>query len=188
MIDTREEFKNIANAGEQMATAFADFLTALIKRQGVIEDFDAYEIVKYVSQGGSTIQTCVSLDRVDLMSELLKKHHVSYLCVNSTDPQTGESNYIFIMKNERGVRNAFSVVQQEFQLMLDTEKKEISPQSFASLFKDENIGVVNNLTPKEILAFRNVSKHYDMRYTVTAGEKGVRTVFTVAIPKCYMKP
>lgn len=171
MIDTREEFKNIANAGEQMATAFADFLTALIKRQGFIEDFDAYEIVKYVSQGGSTIQTCVSLDRVDLMSELLKKHHVSYLCVNSTDPQTGESNYIFIMKNERGVRNAFSVVQQEFQLMLDTEKKEIPPQSFASLFKDENIGIVNNLTPEEILAFRNVSKHYDMRYTVTAGEK-----------------
>ena len=58
MIDNREEFRNIANATEQMTTAFADFLTALLKRQGFIEDFDAYDIVKYVSEGGSTIQTC----------------------------------------------------------------------------------------------------------------------------------
>ena len=136
MIDNHEEFRNIANATEQMTTAFADFLTALLKRQGYIEDFDAYDIVKYVSEGGSTIQTCVSLDRVDLMSELLRKEHVSYLCVNNTDPQTGDINTIFIMKNERDVRNAFSVVQQEFQLMLDTEKKEIPPQSFVTLFRE----------------------------------------------------
>ena len=178
MIDNREEFRNIANATEQMTTAFADFLTALLKRQGFIEDFDAYDIVKYVSEGGSTIQTCVSLDRVDLMSELLRKEHVSYLCVNNTDPQTGDINTIFIMKNERSVRNAFSVVQQEFQLMLDTEKKEIPPQSFVSLFKEQNIGVVDNLTPEEVLAFRNVSKHYDMRYAVASGEKrGTHSIY-----------
>ena len=171
MIDNREEFKTIANTGEQIATAFADFLTALIKRQGYIEDFDAYEIVKHVSQGGNTIQTCVSMDRVDLMAELLKKEHVSYLCVNNTDPQTGENNYIFIMKDTVAVRDSFKVVQNEFQIRLDTEKKELSPQSFISLYKEQNIGTLDNLTPEEVIAFRHVSKHYDMHYTVVLGEK-----------------
>lgn len=171
MNETREEFKNIANTGEQVAGAIADFLTALLRRQGYIEDFDAYAIVNHVSNGGSTIQTSVSVERVNMMSELLKKHHVSYLCVNNTDPLTREQNYVFIMKDTKSVRNSFGEIQKEFQILLDIEKKELTPQSFASLFKGEKIGVMDNLTPEEILAFREVSKDYEFLFTVVTGEK-----------------
>lgn len=171
MIDNREEFKDIAHTGEQMANVVLDFLIALLKREGYIEDFSSYAIIHHISNGGSTIQTSVSMERVDVMTELLKKHHVSFLCINNTDPLTKEQNYVFVMKDIKSVRNSFDEIQKEFQILLDNEKKEVMPQTFLSLYKNEKVGVIDNLTSEEVLAFREVSKEYEFQYTVATGEK-----------------
>ena len=177
MIDTSSEFRTVADVTQQLSNSIIDLFTALVKKNGFIEDLEGTSIVQHMMEGGTTLQTVVSLDRVELMTELLKKNHIAFLTTTSVNPVTGEQQYVFVMKNTQNTINAFNEVQKEFQIILDADKRELNPDTFFELHKNNSIGIVDSVSKAEVLAFRNVAKHYDFKFAITSG----RTEGTFAI-------